>query len=315
VNVDFNTTVDDVAAAHTIAASNAEALRLLRSATAPWELRALVLEAIARRCASTAVSLLLQAQAAQLSLGERGCCALFGTTHGTASGAAFVARHGASGLVVDGSATIAGSANATFAVVLAVLDGRDVVVVVDATHERVNRVPIETLGLRNAETARITCVAAPAQIVDGADAKQLAQRLRVDVASIAVGVCEAAFDVARNRALVRSVSPPLALQQAVQFKIADIQVELDGARLLTRHVAWRQDQGEDVATLAALALTAATEAAVRTTELAMRVFGDEANNVENAVERLARDAQALLSVAGSNDHLREQVAAAMLGER
>jgi alkylation response protein AidB-like acyl-CoA dehydrogenase len=316
--VDFNTIVDDVEAAQAIAASDAETLRLLSSTTAPWELRALVLETAARRCASTAVLLLLQAQAAHLSDGERGCCGLFGAAHGTAQSAAFVA-HRADGvdgaLVVDGTATIVGSANAMYAVLRAVLGDVDVVVVVDATHESVTHTPIETHGLRTAETARLTCVATPARVVDGADAVQLAHRLRVDIASIAVGVSEAAFDVARTRALLPSATPRLALQQAVQFKIADMKVDLDGARLLTRQVAWRLANGEDVATLAALALINATETAIRTTELAMRVFGDEANNVDNIVERLARDAQALSTVAGNNDHLREQVAATMLDER
>lgn len=314
--MDFSIDHNDVAAAAAIAAVDVDTLRALRPSTR-WLHRSLVLEAVAKRSASIAVSMQATAQAAQLaSLDDvAGCCVLLGASGGIEFVAPDVrARHTDGGVVVDGSTgVVINGGHATFAVVHAQLDHSSAFVVVDLADRGVARAHVSALGLRDAHQARLTFTAVPARVVDADGLLRALQQLRIDVATIALGVAEAAFDAARAWSLGHAAAgKALARQQAVHFKLADMKVELDGARLLTQQVAWRQAHDEDVATLAALTKVSATEAALRITELAMQVLGDEANDSVHVVEGLLRDARALAALGGSNDHLREQVAIAML---
>jgi alkylation response protein AidB-like acyl-CoA dehydrogenase len=315
--MDFTVPHDDVVAAEAIAAVAADAVRALTTPTTPWLQRSLVLEAVARRSTSAAVVLQARAQAAHVALldDDTGCLVLLGAAGGIEHARPeVVARRTADGVVVDGnSAVIVNGALATFAVVRTMIDNRDAIVVVDLRHAGVSRAAVNALGLRDAQQARLTFSAVPARLLDAEPVLSLLQRWRIDLASIALGLADAAFETARTWSLTHvAAGKPLARQQAVHFKLANMKVELDGARLLTRQAAWRQAHGEDVVTLAALTKVNATEATLRITDLAMQVLGDEASDTANVVEGLLRDARALAALGGSNDHLREQVAIEML---
>jgi alkylation response protein AidB-like acyl-CoA dehydrogenase len=99
-------------------------------------------------------------------------------------------------------------------------------------------------------------------------------RGRVALAAAAVGVARAAFEVARDYAKERhAFGGPIAAKQAIAFKLADMAIEIDGARLLTWEAAWRLDQGEDVGREAALAQRQAQRVALEVADGAVQVFG------------------------------------------
>jgi alkylation response protein AidB-like acyl-CoA dehydrogenase len=59
-----------------------------------------------------------------------------------------------------------------------------------------------------------------------------------------IGICERAFDLMCRRAASREVSPgkPLATRQTVQEWIAESRAEIDSARLLVLHAAWKMER-------------------------------------------------------------------------
>ena len=70
------------------------------------------------------------------------------------------------------------------------------------------------------------------------------QRGRVALAAPAIGVARAAFEIARDYAKERQTfGAPIATKQAIAFKLADMAIEIDGARLLAWEAAWRLDAG------------------------------------------------------------------------
>ena len=63
-----------------------------------------------------------------------------------------------------------------------------------------------------------------------------------------------AFEVARDYAKERQTfGAPIATRQAIAFKLADMAIEIDGARLLVWEAAWKLDRGEDALREATLA--------------------------------------------------------------
>ena len=67
---------------------------------------------------------------------------------------------------------------------------------------------------------------------------------RIGIAAQAVGIAQAAYDVARSYALERrQFGSRIADFQAIQFKLADMATEIDAARLLTYRAAWLKQEG------------------------------------------------------------------------
>ena len=102
----------------------------------------------------------------------------------------------------------------------------------------------------------------------------LLARGRVALAAMAVGVARAAYEIARDYAKERhAFGAPIATKQAIAFKLADMALEIDGARLLTWEAAWKLDRGEDATREAMLAKTQAQQIALRVADDAVQVLG------------------------------------------
>jgi alkylation response protein AidB-like acyl-CoA dehydrogenase len=87
-------------------------------------------------------------------------------------------------------------------------------------------------------------------------------------------VARAAFELARDYAKERQVfGVPVATKQAIAFKLADMAIEIDGARLLAWEAAWRLDQGLDTTREALLARRQAQRVALGVADGAVQVFG------------------------------------------
>ncbi len=137
---------------------------------------------------------------------------------------------------------------------------------------------------------------------------------RIGMCHFGIGIAEAAFDAARAYAEERKAfGKPIAKLQAVHFKIADMKVEIDGARLMARQCAWRKEvEGQHLGHLASVAKVYATEMAVRVTDMAVQIFGGWGYTNDYPVERLYRDARLGPIGEGSSEIQRELIARELL---
>ena len=115
---------------------------------------------------------------------------------------------------------------------------------------------------------------------------------RIGIAAQALGIAQAAYDVARSYALERQqFGRRIGDFQAIQWKLADMATELDAARLLVYRAAWLKQEGRPHAAEGAKAKLFASEMARRQTAEAIQVLGGYGYTKEFPVERYYRDAK------------------------
>ncbi len=115
---------------------------------------------------------------------------------------------------------------------------------------------------------------------------------RIGIASQATGIAQGAFEAALAYAKERQAfGHPIAEFQAIQFMLADMATEIDAARLLARRAAWKQDIGARFSMEAAMAKLFASEMATRVTHKAIQIHGGNGYSREYPVERAYRDAR------------------------
>ncbi|MEI8304545.1 MAG: acyl-CoA dehydrogenase family protein [Burkholderiales bacterium] len=136
---------------------------------------------------------------------------------------------------------------------------------------------------------------------------------RVGVAANALGMARAAFEAASRYASERVIGGrPIGDYQSIAHQIANMSADIEAARWLVYHGAWRVDQGTlDPATAARVKLVA-SETAVRVSEAAIRVLGGAGIMREYPVGRIHRDA--LLYVIGEGtSEIQRNIIARSLG--
>ena len=117
---------------------------------------------------------------------------------------------------------------------------------------------------------------------------------RISVAALAVGTAEVAYDRALRYSKERSAFGKKIHQfQPVGFKLADMATQIEAAKLLTFHAAWKKDQGLNFIKEAAMAKLFASEVAMKTTTDAIQVHGGYGYVKDYDVERYFRDAKIL----------------------
>lgn len=125
---------------------------------------------------------------------------------------------------------------------------------------------------------------------------------RIGIAAQATGIAQAAFEAALVYAKEREqFGQQIGKFQAISFKLADMKMKLDAARLLTLRAAWLGDQGQKHTQESSIAKAYATEAAFDITAQAIRVHGGMGFSQEFPVERYHRDVQATLIYEGTNE--------------
>ena len=137
---------------------------------------------------------------------------------------------------------------------------------------------------------------------------------RIGIAAQAVGIAQAAYDVARAYALERETfGHRIADYQAIQHKLANMAMEIDAARLLTLRAAWLKDQGRPHTEAGAKAKLFASEMARRQTAEAIQVLGGYGYTKEFPVERYYRDAKVTEIYEGTSEIQRLVIARSILG--
>ena len=139
---------------------------------------------------------------------------------------------------------------------------------------------------------------------------------RIGIAAQAVGIAQAAYDVAREYARERrQFGRPIADFQAIQWKLADMATEIDAARLLVHRAAWLKQEGRPHAEAGAKAKLFASEVARRQTAEAIQVLGGYGYTKEFPVERYYRDAKITEIYEGTSEIQRLVIARSILGLR
>ena len=139
-------------------------------------------------------------------------------------------------------------------------------------------------------------------------------RFRPSVGAAACGLATRALDEALRWSLARrQFGRPLAEFQATQLALAEMQVELDAARLLVRHAAWSGDQGAARITReGAEAKLAATEMAQRVVDRSLQLHGALGVMRGSTLERLYREVRALRIYEGTSEIQRMVIARSLL---
>jgi acyl-CoA dehydrogenase len=133
------------------------------------------------------------------------------------------------------------------------------------------------------------------------------------IAAAAVGVARAALEEATRYAQEREqFGRPIASFQAIQFKLADMAVKIEAARLLSWHAAWLADQDLPHASPSAVAKCFASDIAMEVTTDAVQVLGGYGYIKEYPVEKLMRDAKAFQIYTGTNEIQRALIAQQLL---
>ncbi len=139
---------------------------------------------------------------------------------------------------------------------------------------------------------------------------------RIGIAAQALGIAQAAFDVAREYALERQqFGRRIADFQAIQWKLADMATEIDAARLLVYRAAWLKQEGLPHTEEGAKAKLYASEMARRQTAEAIQILGGYGYTKEFPVERYYRDAKITEIYEGTSEIQRLVIARSILGLR
>lgn len=179
------------------------------------------------------------------------------------------------------------------------------------------------MGIRASSTAELIfedCVV-PKENVLGEVGRGLSVALatldggRIGVASQAVGISQAALDAAIAYSKTRrQFDRPIAKFQAIQWKLADMQVQVHAARLLTRRAAWMKQGKLKYGPEAAMAKLFASEMSSRVTSLAVQVFGGYGYVSDYPVERYMRDAKITELYEGTSEIQRLVIARKLLSD-
>ncbi|AVR35241.1 MULTISPECIES: acyl-CoA dehydrogenase AcdA [Bacillus cereus group] len=115
---------------------------------------------------------------------------------------------------------------------------------------------------------------------------------RNGIAAQAVGIAQGALDASVEYARERhQFGKPIAAQQGIGFKLADMATDVEAARLLTYQAAWLESEGLPYGKESAMSKVFAGDAAMRVTTEAVQVFGGYGYTKDYPVERYMRDAK------------------------
>lgn len=170
--------------------------------------------------------------------------------------------------------------------------------------------PERKMGLRSSRTSMVTLeeARAPLENLLGEEGRGMQVVLatldhsRLGIAAQSLGIAQAALDAALAYCKQREqFGRPLLEHQAVAFRLADMDAELEAARWLTYRAAWLSEQGGRCSRTSAEAKLMASETANRIAAAAVQLHGAYGYSREYAVERLYRDARVLTIYEGTSE--------------
>ena len=140
---------------------------------------------------------------------------------------------------------------------------------------------------------------------------------RLNIAASALGAAQSAMNAAlRYMGERKAFGKTIDQFQALQFRLADMETELQAARVLLRQAAWKYDMSAPDATKhCAMAKRFVTDAAFRVANDALQLHGGYGYLADYGVEKIVRDLRVHQILEGTNEIMRLIVARALLAER
>lgn len=156
------------------------------------------------------------------------------------------------------------------------------------------------LGIRSSPTTELVfenCIVPKENILgEVGDGFKIAMKTldggRNGIAAQAVGIAQGALDAAVDYASERvQFGKPIAENQGVGFKLADMATGIEASRLLTYQAAWLESEGLPYGKASAMAKLLAGDTAMSVTTEAVQIFGGYGYTKDYPVERFMRDAK------------------------
>ncbi|SIS88092.1 hypothetical protein SAMN05421759_10566 [Roseivivax lentus] len=140
---------------------------------------------------------------------------------------------------------------------------------------------------------------------------------RLNIAACSLGAAQTALDMTltymgERKAFGKSIDQ----FQALQFRLADMEIELEAARTFLRQAAWKLDTGAPDATqFCAMAKKFVTEAGSRIADQCLQLHGGYGYLADYGIEKIVRDLRVHQILEGTNEIMRLIVARKMLEAR
>lgn len=166
------------------------------------------------------------------------------------------------------------------------------------------------LGMRSSDTTELIFdnVKVPAENLIGEEGQGFKQALqildsgRIAIAALSLGIAEGALEASVKYAKQRvQFGRPISEFQGIQFKISDMQTDIDAAKLLIYRAASDKDRGEDISLKASYAKYFAGEIASRAASEAVQIHGGYGFIKEFFVEKLYRDVKLMTIGEGTSE--------------
>ncbi len=136
---------------------------------------------------------------------------------------------------------------------------------------------------------------------------------RIGIAAQAVGLAQGALEEAVKYSKIREqFNQPIAEFQAIQFKLADMEMMTEAARLLNYSAARKKDTGQRFTHEAAMAKLYASDIVMRVTMDAVQIHGGNGYLMDFPVERMLRDAKVTEIYEGTSEIQRTIIARTLL---
>lgn len=139
---------------------------------------------------------------------------------------------------------------------------------------------------------------------------------RLNIAACSIGAAQAALDATRSYMSERKAFGQSIDQfQALQFRLADMEIELQAARTFLRQAAWKLDNGAPDATkFCAMAKKFVTEAGSQICNQCLQLHGGYGYLADYGIEKLVRDVRVHEILEGTNEIMRMIVARSLLAD-
>lgn len=179
----------------------------------------------------------------------------------------------------------------------------------------------EKMGLHSSDTRPLYFdnVRIPAENLLGKEGEGFKQFMitldggRISIGAMAVGIAQAAYDAAFKYAQERvQFGQSISKFQAIQFKLADMAMEIEMARTAVLKAAWLKDQGRPFTKEGAMAKLYASEVATRAANQAIQIHGGAGYMEDFPVSRYWRDAK-LCEIGEGTSEIQRIVIAKQLG--
>ncbi len=184
--------------------------------------------------------------------------------------------------------------------------------------------PYKKLGLRASDTAEIALdnVRVPRENLLGSRGEGFKQFMvaldggRISIGALSVGIAQACLEASLSYAKERrQFGQTLSEFQAIQFKLADMAMQVELSRLAVYRAAWLKDRGLPYTRESAMAKLFASETSVRAALEAVQIYGGYGYTADYPVERYLRDAKLMEIGEGTSEIQRLVIARELIRAR